>query len=76
MQISYSELYWISESLKSLLFANDHFYLGSFLTNSLEFRDDAGNVVASLEKKTSCSISIVWVGRLLFRFRLNRLICI
>ncbi|XP_023323452.1 uncharacterized protein LOC111697614 isoform X2 [Eurytemora carolleeae] len=34
---------------------------GSFLTNSLEFRDDAGNVVASLEKKTSCSISIAWI---------------
>ncbi len=34
---------------------------GSFLTCSLEFRDDAGNLLASVEKRSSCSHNIAWV---------------
>jgi hypothetical protein len=34
---------------------------GSFLTCSLEFRDDAGNLLASVEKRSSCSHNLAWV---------------
>ena len=35
---------------------------GSFLNGILEFSDDAGNVLANLEKKTTCRDSIATVS--------------
>jgi len=34
---------------------------GGFVSCALEFRDDAGNLLASTEKKTRCSESVAWI---------------
>ena len=50
----------------NLIFLNLNLNIsGSFLNGILEFSDDAGNVLANLEKKTTCRDSIATVREFL-----------
>ena len=50
------------QKLNLILDLNLNTISGSFLNGILEFSDDAGNVLANLEKKTTCRDSIATVS--------------